>query len=86
VETVPWIAHVHLDDMRDVPGDLAHCNDDRTLPGEGILDLRALIARLEQCGYAGRYSIEMFDAGLWALPAVEAAHLCYRSLLPLCRD
>lgn len=46
----------------------------------------ALIARLEQCGYAGRYSIEMFDAGLWALPAVEAAHLCYRSLLPLCRD
>ncbi len=85
-ETVPWIAHVHLDDMRDVPGDLAHCNDDRALPGEGVLDLPALIAQLEEHGYAGRYSIEMFDAGLWALPAAAAAYRCYQSLLPLCRD
>lgn len=85
-ETVPWIAHVHLDDMRDVPGDLAHCNDDRALPGDGVLDLPALIARLEAYGYAGRYAIEMFSADLWALPAAEAARRCYQSLLPLCRD
>ncbi len=85
-ETVPWIRHVHLDDMRDVPGDLAHCNDDRALPGAGVVDLPALIGRLEQFGYAGRYSIEMFDKDLWALPAAEAARRCYRSLLPFCRD
>ena len=84
-DTVPWIKHVHLDDMRDKPGDLSHCNDDRVLPGQGILDLPALIARLEQHGYDGYFSIEMFDRDLWQLPATEAARRCYESLLALCR-
>ncbi len=83
-ESVPWIKHVHLDDMRDKPGDLSHCNDDRALPGEGILDLAALIGVLERHGYKGFYSIEMFNADLWQLPAAEAARRCYQSLLPLC--
>jgi 2-keto-myo-inositol isomerase len=83
-ETVPWIKHVHLDDMRDKPADLSHCNNDRVLPGEGILDLAALIGTLERHGYKGLYSIEMFNADLWQLPAQEAARLCYQSLLPLC--
>ncbi|HZT40899.1 MAG TPA: sugar phosphate isomerase/epimerase family protein [Chthonomonadaceae bacterium] len=83
--TVPWIKHVHLDDMRDKPGDLSHCNDDRVLPGEGIIDLPEILARLERHGYEGFYSIEMFNADLWQLPAVEAARRCYQSLLPFCR-
>jgi sugar phosphate isomerase/epimerase len=84
-DTVPWIKHVHLDGMRDKPGDLSHCNDDRVLPGQGILDLPALIARLEEHGYAGYFSIEMFNHDLWQLPAAEAARRCYESLLPLCQ-
>jgi sugar phosphate isomerase/epimerase len=84
-ETVSWIRHVHLDDMRDKPGDLSHCNDDRVLPGQGILDLPAIIARLEEHGYAGYFSVEMFNRDLWQLPAAEAARRCYESLLPLCR-
>ncbi len=84
-ESVAHILHVHLDDMRDKPGDLSHCNSDRVLPGQGILDLPALIGRLEELGYQGRFSIEMFNADLWALPARQAARLCYQSLLPLCR-
>jgi 4-hydroxyphenylpyruvate dioxygenase len=83
-ETVPWIKHVHLDDMRDRPGDLSHCNSDRVLPGEGVLDLPALIGALERHGYHGLYAIEMFNADLWQLPAAEAARRCYQSLLPLC--
>jgi len=83
-ETVRWITHVHLNDMRDKPGDLSNCNSDRVLPGEGVLDLPVLIARLEQHGYAGLFSIEMFNADLWRLPTAEAARLCYQSLLPLC--
>jgi 2-keto-myo-inositol isomerase len=84
--TVPWIKHVHLDDMRDKPGELSNCNSDRVLPGEGILDLAALIAALERHGYQGFFSIEMFNEELWQLPAAEAARRCYRSLLPLCAD
>jgi 4-hydroxyphenylpyruvate dioxygenase len=83
-ESVARILHVHLDDMRDKPGDLSHCNSDRVLPGQGILDLPALIGRLEELGYQGMFSIEMFNADLWALPADQAARLCYESLLPLC--
>lgn len=82
--TVPWIRHVHLDDMADKPGELSDCNADRVLPGQGILDLRALIGTLERFGYRGFFSIEMFNAELWQLPAAEAARLCYQSWLPLC--
>jgi 4-hydroxyphenylpyruvate dioxygenase len=83
-EGVRWIKHVHLDDMRDKPGELSNCNSDRVLPGAGILPLNELIARLEAHGYRGHYSIEMFSDELWALPADEAARRCYESLLPLC--
>jgi 4-hydroxyphenylpyruvate dioxygenase len=83
-ESVRRIAHVHLNDMRDKPGDMSHCNSDRVLPGQGVLDLPALVGRLEACGYRGPFSIEMFNADLWTLPPGVAALQCYESLLPLC--
>ncbi len=82
--SIPWIRHVHLDDMRDEPGELSNCNSDRVLPGEGILDLPALIGRIEAGGYTGAFSIEMFSDDLWEMPAQEAAERCHRSLIPLC--
>lgn len=81
---VGWIRHVHLDDMANKPADLSRCNTDRELPGAGVLDLQAIIGALEAGGYDGLFSIEMFSEELWALPAVEAARLCYQSLLPYC--
>jgi sugar phosphate isomerase/epimerase len=81
---VAAIRHVHVDDMRDKPGELSHCNDDRVLPGEGILDLRGIFGQLEKLGYAGDFSIEMFDPALRKLPPLEAASRMYRSLVPLC--
>jgi 4-hydroxyphenylpyruvate dioxygenase len=83
-DSVRWIKHVHLDDMPDTPPDLVHRDFDRVLPGEGVLDLGGIIAALEQNGYDGFFSIEMFNAKLWQLPAKEAARRCYESLLPLC--
>ncbi len=81
----PLIRHVHVDDMRDKPGELSHCNSDRVLPGRGCLDLTDLIGRIESFGYRGFYSIEMFNEELWRLPADEAAALMYNSLLPFCQ-
>lgn len=83
-ETVRWIKHVHMDDMSDKPADLSNCNSDRVLPGDGVLDLAAIVSRLEQYGYGGDYSIEMFNEDLWQLPAAEAARRCYNSLIRLC--
>lgn len=83
-ENVATIKHVHVDDMRDKPGELSNCNDDRELPGDGILDLAAIFGRIENLGYKGDFSIEMFSQVLWALPPGEAARKMYQSMLPLC--
>jgi len=83
-DSVKWIKHVHLNDMPDIPADLAHRDFDRVLPGEGVLDLQEIISALEKSGYEGYYCIELFNADLWALPAKETARRCYESLLPLC--
>jgi len=83
-DSVKWIKHVHLNDMPDIPADLAHRDFDRVLPGEGVLDLPEIISALEKSGYEGYFAIELFNADLWALPAKETARRCYESLLPLC--
>jgi len=85
-ENVATIKHVHVNDMRDKPGELSNCNSDRELPGEGILDLRAIFGRIEELGYHGDFSIEMFSDKLWTLPPAEAAQRMYASLLPLCEN
>lgn len=81
---VKKILHVHVDDMRDKPGELSHCNADRVLPLEGTLDLKQLLGRLEQHGYQGLFSLEMFNEDLWQMPAAKAAPLCYASMKKLC--
>ena len=83
-DSVRYVKHVHLNDMPDKPADLTHRDADRVLPGEGLLDLPGIIAALERGGYDGYFSIELFNEGLWQLPAREAARRCYESLLSLC--
>jgi 4-hydroxyphenylpyruvate dioxygenase len=85
-QNVPFIKHVHVDDMNGKPAELSNCNSDRALPGQGVLDLGAIYGAIEQHGYNGYFSIEMFSDELWALPAKEAAQQMYDSLLPLCED
>jgi 2-keto-myo-inositol isomerase len=79
-KTVQAIRHVHVDDMPFVPGDLANCDDDRVLPLKGCLDLPTLFARMENHGYNGFFSLEMFDKNLWAMPPNKAAKLMYASM------
>ncbi|MDQ3815071.1 MAG: sugar phosphate isomerase/epimerase [Armatimonadota bacterium] len=85
-DNVRFIKHVHVDDMNGKPPELSNCNSDRALPGQGTLDLRAIYGRLEEHGYGGYFSIEMFSDELWNLPVREAAQQMYQSLLRLCDD
>lgn len=82
-KVVRKIIHVHVDDMLDKPGDRSDCNGDRVLPGAGTLDLPFLFAHFEELGYRGHYSIEMFNADLWAMPATQAAKKMYDSMTTL---
>ena len=77
------IIHVHVNDMHDKPGDLSNCNADRVLPGQGCLDVPGLIRTLEQAGYKGLFSIELFNDELWKLPPEQCARQCYQSMQQL---
>lgn len=81
---VETIEHVHVDDMRDKPGDISTPSQDRLLPGDGGLPLERILDRIEDHGYDGYFSIEMFNEDLWERPPKEAASMMYDSLLPYC--
>ncbi len=74
-QTVPFIRHVHVNNMPAKPAEYTNCNADRLLPGDprGAYDLAAIFGRLEAHGYRGDYCIEMFNDELWALPPAESA-------------
>jgi len=83
-DNVPYIRHVHVNDMRDKPGELCDCNADRVLPGDGCLDLNQILSTIEQHGYNGYFAIEMFNKALWDMPVADAATLMYQSMKHLC--
>ena len=78
---------VQVNDWREPPRSEA----DRLFPGDGVIDIPALIAALKRGGYDGWYDLEIFsDDGrwgtelpdsLWKLPAPEAARLGMDSML-----
>ncbi len=82
-KVVKQIVHVHVDDMRDKPGDRSDCNADRVLPGEGVVGIKKLIDHLEALGYRGLFSIEMFSEELWAMPSQVAAKKMYDAMTRL---
>ena len=83
-QNVRTIKHVHVNDMRDIPGEFSDSNDDRLLPGKGCLDLVSLFKAIEEGGYNGYFSIEMFDEDLWKMPPRKAARLMHASMEKLC--
>lgn len=73
---------VHVDDAE--PGDPARLGDSqRLLPGEGVIPLKPMIARLEAAGYRGTYSLELFRPEYWAWPPAEIARRGYDSMVRL---
>ena len=66
------INHVHLNDAP--PGDASTFDDSvRRLPGDGVMDLPAIINALEAAGYQGPVGVEIFNDDLRALPIAEGA-------------
>lgn len=70
-----------LEDLRAVPGQrisMFHINDappapppgsltdaDRVMPGDGVIDLPAMLRTLDEIGYSGPISLELFNQALW---------------------
>ena len=66
------IVHVHVNDAPDKPRD-EQIDNQRLLPGDGIIDLRGFLGALRRNGYRGPVAVEVFNADLAKLPMVEAA-------------
>jgi sugar phosphate isomerase/epimerase len=71
----PKLLAVQLDDApAAVEPDLMHATlHDRLLPGDGAIDLEALVATLHQIGAVAPFGVEVFSDALQALAPTEAA-------------
>jgi sugar phosphate isomerase/epimerase len=74
------IVVVHFDDTPDLPPDKIRDNQ-RLLPGEGIIDLTGFLRALDKIGYEDSLSVEVFGRGLKEMPPAESARLCLESSL-----
>ncbi|MDB4867987.1 MAG: hypothetical protein JWR03_2320 [Cohnella sp.] len=68
------IVLVHLNDAPDKPAD-EQIDDQRLLPGEGIIDLKTMLNSLQQIGYDSFVSIETFSKELPLLPPAVVASM-----------
>ncbi len=67
------IVHVHFSDAPNLPPEQIRDNE-RLLPGEGIIDLTAFLRALQQIGYRDAVSVEVFGR-LKNVPPLEAAKM-----------
>src|SRR5580698_3072769 len=72
------IVVVHFDDAPALPADQIRDNQ-RLLPGEGVIDLTGFLQALEKIGYEDSLSVEVFGRGLKEMPPAESAKLCLDS-------
>jgi sugar phosphate isomerase/epimerase len=71
------IVTVHLNDSPDLPPEEIRDNQ-RLLPGEGVIDLKSFLAALRQVGYQDAVSVEVFGR-LTGLPHAEAARMALQA-------
>lgn len=62
----------HIDDLEDVPKE-GITDGSRTYPGQGILPLDEICAKLKAIGYDGHCSIELFRPEYWYQDPLEVA-------------
>lgn len=72
------IVHIHLSDAPNLPPDQIRDNE-RLLPGEGVINTLGFLKALQQVGYRDAISVEVFGRGLRDMPPEEAARLAFQA-------
>jgi sugar phosphate isomerase/epimerase len=78
------IVVVHFDDAPDLPPDQIRDNQ-RLLPGEGVVNLTGFLQALQKIGYEDSLSVEVFGRGLKEMPPQQSAKLCLDSSVAVCK-
>ncbi len=69
---VPLIASVQISDWKPNP----RCDNDRALPGDGVIPLSSILQTLQDAGYGGSYEIEVWSRDLWKSGADSLVETC----------
>lgn len=69
---------VHLDDAEDLPRGALR-DEHRLWPGEGAIDLDAILGTLKKNGWDGPITVELFRPEYYALPPEEVVRKAYES-------
>lgn len=73
---------VHVADVEDCPrSQLTDAN--RTIPGEGVAPLKSFVRKLQEIGYQGVLSVELFNPKYWDEDPKKVARLCYQRMKEL---
>ena len=73
------LALVHLNDAPDKPPRQIE-DEDRLLPGEGVIQLKTLLAALKAGGFAGPWSLETFNPRYWKESPDDIARRGYAAI------
>ena len=68
------IVHIHFDDAPNLPPEQIRDNE-RLLPGEGVINLVGFLQALKQIGYTDALSVEVFGRNLKSFPPEQAARM-----------
>jgi sugar phosphate isomerase/epimerase len=68
------IVHVHFNDAPNLPPEQIRDNE-RLMPGEGVIDLAGFLRALQEIGYQDALSVEVFGRGLKEMKPEEGARL-----------
>ncbi len=68
------IVHVHFDDSADLPPEQVRDNE-RLMPGDGVINLVGFLHALQTIGYEDALSIEIFGKAARATPPEDAARM-----------
>ena len=72
------IVHIHFDDAAALPPEKVR-DDERLMPGEGVIDLMGFLGALRKIGYEDALSVEVFGRGLKAMTPAEGAALGFKT-------
>jgi 2-keto-myo-inositol isomerase len=81
LETVPInrILNVQLADAKPGPPEKLNMLEDRLFPGQGVAHVQDVVSLLHRRGYAGWWTVELFNPEYRTLPAQEVADKSFRT-------
>jgi len=73
---------IHVADVEGLPRhQLTDAN--RVLPGDGVAPLKPFVRKVQEIGYQGVFSIELFNPMLWEWDVEQVTQVCYQRMREL---